>query len=59
MTERSDKVEENVATPDVFIVQSMCTTEQASINDNLMELYLLIRTMRRADVGNVTAVIPY
>jgi ribose-phosphate pyrophosphokinase len=53
------KVEENVRNSDIFLIQSMCTTDQGSINDNLMELYLLIRTMRRANVGTVTAVIPY
>ncbi len=53
------KVEENVRNSDVFLIQSMCATEKGSVNDNLMELFLLIRTMRRADVGNITAVIPY
>ena len=53
------KVEENVRNSDVFLIQSMCSTDKRSVNDNLMELFLLIRTMRRADVGNITAVIPY
>lgn len=53
------KVEENVRNSDVFIMQSICTTDTASINDNLMELYLLIRTMRRSSARTITAVIPY
>src|SRR5690349_22626127 len=53
------KVEENVRNSDIFLIQSMCTTDTSSVNDNLMELYLLIRTMRRANVGTITAVIPY
>ena len=53
------KVEENVRNSDVFLIQPMCATENGSVNDNLMELFLLIRTMRRSDVGNITAVIPY
>ncbi len=53
------KVEENVRNSDVFLIQSLCTTDQGSVNDNLMELYLLIRTMRRSHVNSVTAVIPY
>ncbi len=53
------KVEENVRNSDVFLIQPMCATEKGSVNDNLMELFLLIRTMRRANVGNITAVIPY
>ncbi len=53
------KVEENVRNSDVFIIQSICTTDGSSINDSLMELYLLIRTMRRSSAKTVTAVIPY
>jgi ribose-phosphate pyrophosphokinase len=52
-------VDEVVRNKDVFIIQSICTTDAGSVNDNLMELYLLIRTMKRSAVGTVTAVIPY
>ena len=51
--------EEKVRNQDVFIIQSICSTDTASVNDHLMELYLLIRTMKRSAVGSVTAVIPY
>ena len=44
---------------DVFIIQPICSTESSSVNDNLIELYLLIRTLKRSSAGTVTAVIPY
>ena len=53
------KVEENVRNADVYLIQSLCTTETGSVNDNIMELYLMIRTLKRASAGKVTAVIPY
>jgi ribose-phosphate pyrophosphokinase len=52
-------VEEKVRNSNVFIIQSICTTDGGSVNDHLMELYLLIRTMKRSAVHTVTAVIPY
>lgn len=53
------QAQESVRGKDVFIVQSTCHTELQSVNDNLMELFLLIRTMKRASAGSITAVIPY
>ena len=53
------KVEENVRNKNIFIIQSICSTEKGSVNDHLMELYLTIRTMRRASAETITAVIPY
>ncbi|MEN9655050.1 MAG: hypothetical protein RL235_1162 [Chlamydiota bacterium] len=50
---------ENIRNRDVFIVQSVCLSEEASVNDNLMELFLMIRAMKRASAKSVTAVIPY
>ena len=50
---------ENVRNQDVFVIQSTCTTEFASVNDNLMELYLMIRALKRASARSVTAIIPY
>jgi ribose-phosphate pyrophosphokinase len=50
---------ENVRGKDVFIVQSTCVTAAQSVNDNLMELFLLIRTMKRSSARSITAVIPY
>lgn len=53
------QIQENVRNRDVFIIQSTCPSEKQSINDNLMELFLLIRTMKRSSTGSITVVIPY
>lgn len=50
---------ENVRNCDVFILQSTCLTSNSTVNDNLMELFLMIRTMKRSSAKSVTAVIPY
>jgi ribose-phosphate pyrophosphokinase len=48
-------VGENVRGKDVYIIQPTCTP----VNENLMELMLMISTMRRASARRITAVIPY
>ncbi len=53
------QIEENIRNKDIFIIQPTCRSTNASVNDNLMELYLLIRTMKRASAASVTVVIPY
>ena len=53
------KVEENIRNAEVFIIQSTCFTCSASVNDNLMELFLLIRAMKRASCGPINVIIPY
>ncbi len=53
------KIEDNIRNAQVFVLQSLCTTEQSTINDNILELYLLIRTLKRASAERVCAVIPY
>jgi ribose-phosphate pyrophosphokinase len=53
------QVLDNVRNCDVFILQSTSSTIDSTVNDNLMELYLMIRTMKRASAKSVTAVIPY
>lgn len=50
---------ENVRNKDIYIVQPTCPSEKQSINDNIMELFLLVRTMKRSSAKSVTAVIPY
>ena len=50
---------ENVRNQDVFVIQSTCTTANASVNDNIMELYLMVRALKRASAKSVTAIIPY
>jgi len=46
---------ENVRGYDCFVVQPTCSP----VNDHLMELLMLIDTLRRAAAGRITAVIPY
>jgi len=50
---------DNVRNCDVFIMQSTCISEGATVNDNLIELYLMIRAMKRSSAKTVTALIPY
>jgi ribose-phosphate pyrophosphokinase len=50
---------ENIRNCDVFILQSICISPQSSVNDNLMELFLMVRAMKRASAKSVTAIIPY
>jgi ribose-phosphate pyrophosphokinase len=49
----------NIRNRDVFIIQSNCPSEHQSINDNIMELFLMVRTLKRASAASITAVIPY
>lgn len=49
------KIHDDVRGRDVFVVQPTCPP----VNDNLMELLLLVDTLRRASASRVTAVIPY
>lgn len=53
------QIQENIRNCDIYILQSICNSEQSTVNDNLMELFLMIRSMKRASAKNVTAVIPY
>ncbi len=48
-------VYESVRGADVFVIQSTGTP----VNENLMELLILIDSMRRASAGRINAVIPY
>lgn len=48
-------VNENVRGKDVYIIQST----SPPVNETLMELLLMISTMRRASARKITAVIPY
>lgn len=52
-------IKDSVRNKNVFILQSTCHTNTESVNDNLMELFLLVRTMKRASAASITAVIPY
>lgn len=53
------KIEENVRNYHTFIVQSTCSSAYDNVNDSVIELYLLIRTLKRSSASKVTAIIPY
>lgn len=53
------QIKESVRGHDVFIVQPTCHTSTQSVNDTLMELFLLVRTMQRASAKSITVVVPY
>eukprot|EP00940_MAST-03C_sp_MAST-3C-sp2_P003175 g3175.t1 len=58
--EVSIKVEESVRGKNVYIVQPVCRSDTGgSVNDALVELMLLVSTMRRASARTITALIPY
>lgn len=48
-------LEETVRGVDCYIVQSTCSP----VNDNLMEILIMIDSMKRASAGRINAVIPY
>jgi ribose-phosphate pyrophosphokinase len=53
--EISCKIEEDVRGRDVFVVQPTCPP----VNENLMELLIMIESLKRASADRITAVIPY
>lgn len=52
-------IDENVRKKHVYLIQPTCPSETQSINDNVMELFLLIRTMKRASAASITVIAPY
>lgn len=53
------KMNEVTRSCDYFVLQSTCLSPGRSIHDNIMELFLLIRTLKRNSASRVIAVIPY
>jgi ribose-phosphate pyrophosphokinase len=58
------RLHHSVRGKDVFVIQPTCVTEHedgciSSVNDNLMELLIMMDTLRRDSAGRTTAVVPY
>ena len=53
------QIQENIRGCDVYVIQSTCPCDDSTVNDNVIELYLLIRALKRASAHTVTAVMPY
>jgi ribose-phosphate pyrophosphokinase len=53
------RFEQSVRGADVFILQSHCRTPGRSVNDSLMEQWLMIDAAKRASAKRITAVCPY
>eukprot|EP00744_Colponema_vietnamica_P008597 GILI01012256.1.p1 GENE.GILI01012256.1~~GILI01012256.1.p1 ORF type:complete len:423 (+),score=138.34 GILI01012256.1:68-1270(+) len=53
--ETSIQVLDNIRGKDVYVIQPTCPP----INDNIVELLLMVSTLRRASARKITAVIPY
>ncbi|MEJ7838941.1 MAG: ribose-phosphate pyrophosphokinase [Thermomicrobiales bacterium] len=49
------RIGESVRQNDVFVIQSFTTP----VNDSIMEMLIMIDTLKRASAGRITAVIPY
>ena len=49
------RIQENVRSRDVFLIQSLCSP----VNTSVMELLIMIDAFRRSSAGRITAVIPY
>jgi len=49
------KLQEDMRGSDVFVVQPTCPP----VNENMIELLLMVDTLRRASAGRITAVMPY
>ena len=49
------RIQENVRSRDVFLIQPLCSP----VNTSIMELLIMIDAFRRASAGRITAVIPY
>lgn len=49
------RIQENVRSRDIFVVQPLCTP----VNKSLVELLIMLDAFKRASAGRITAVIPY
>lgn len=53
------EIKESVRNCDVYVLQPICPSLKSSINDSLIELYLMIRALKRSSAERIHAVIPY
>ncbi len=53
------RFDESVRGADVFLIQSHCGSRDRSVNDSLMEQWLMIDAAKRASAKRITAVCPY
>jgi ribose-phosphate pyrophosphokinase len=53
------RFEQSVRGADIFLIQSHCRTPGRSVNDSLMEQWLMIDAAKRASAKRITAVCPY
>lgn len=53
------KIHENIRGEDVFIVHPTCTNGDCGVNRSVMELLLLIHTLKLSSAKRITAVIPH
>jgi ribose-phosphate pyrophosphokinase len=49
------QIQESIRGKDIYIIQPTCPP----VNENLVELLLLISTMKRTSAKKITAIIPY
>ena len=49
------RIGESVRENDVFVIQPLC----GKVNESIMELLIIIDTLKRSSAGRITAVIPY
>ncbi len=52
------EIHENVRGDDVYIIHSVTSTDSVDVNTALMELMLLIHTLRNSSARRITAVVP-
>lgn len=53
------KIQRNMRERDVYVVHPVCGWEGGSVNDALVELLLLLQTLKLASAGKITVVVPY
>lgn len=53
------KIQENIRGEDVYVMQPTCTNGDVGVNRSVMELLLLIHTLKLASARRITAVIPH